>query len=153
MKNSIYNFKIKIDWSLINSISNIDRFDSEWSSIERREGQSLKQLKTIATIRSVGASNRIEGNKMTDEEIDLLLHEIDITKLVDRDSQEVVGYFETLDLIADSFNNIDISVSNIKGLHNSLMKHSQKDEWHRGDYKQLSNAVEEIGRASCRERV
>lgn len=142
MKNSIYNFKIKIDWSLINSISNIDCFDSEWSSIERREGQSLKQLKTIATIRSVGASNRIEGNKMTDEEIDLLLHEIDITKLVDRDSQEVVGYFETLDLIADSFNNIDISVSNIKGLHNSLMKHSQKDEWHRGDYKQLSNAVE-----------
>ena len=53
MKNSIYNFKIKIDWSLINSISNIDRLDSEWSSIERREGQSYKQLKTIATIRIV----------------------------------------------------------------------------------------------------
>lgn len=93
MKNSIYNFKIKIDWNLINSISNIDRFDSEWSSIERREGQSLKQLKTIATIRSVGASNRIEGNKMTDEEIDLLLHEIDITKLVDRDFAGGCGIF------------------------------------------------------------
>ncbi len=142
MKNRVYNFDIKIDWNLINFISNIDRFDSEWSAIERREGQSLKQLKTIATIRSVGASNRIEGNKMTDEEIDLLLHKIDISKLVDRDSQEVVGYFETLDLIAGSFNNINISASSIKSLHNSLMKHNQKDEWHRGDYKQFSNVVE-----------
>jgi hypothetical protein len=48
----------------------------------------------------VGASNRIEGNKMTNEEIDVLLKKIDITKLTDRDSQEVVGYFDTLDIVA-----------------------------------------------------
>jgi hypothetical protein len=32
-----------------------------------------KQLKSIATVRSVGASNRIESNRMTNEEIDVLL--------------------------------------------------------------------------------
>ena len=141
MENKVFNFKIKIDWDLINSLSEIDRFDSEWAAIERREGQSLKHLKAIATIRSVGASNRIEGNRMTDEEIDVLLKNVDITKLADRDSQEVVGYFDALDLVAENYENISASESNIKSLHNTLMKYSQKDEWHRGRYKAHTNAV------------
>ncbi len=45
-------------------------------------------------------------------------------------------------MIAENFNEIGISVSNIKSLHNLLLKHSQKDEWHRGDYKKLCNALE-----------
>ncbi|TXI35173.1 MAG: Fic family protein, partial [Niabella sp.] len=142
MDNEVYNFKLKIDWKLINLISEIDRFDANWTAIERREGQSLKELKSIATVRSVGASNRIEGNRMSDEEVDLLLQKIDITKLTDRDSQEVVGYFEVLDLISESYENISVTESHIKSLHNSLMKYSAKDEWHKGNYKLQSNAVE-----------
>ena len=142
MENSVYNFTINIDWKLINIISQIDRFDASWSAIERKEGQSLKELKLIATVRSVGASTRIEGSKMSDEEVDVLLQKIDITKLQERDAQEVVGYFETLDIIAESNNDIEITENNIKNLHNILMKHSQKDQWHKGNYKQHSNAVE-----------
>ncbi len=142
MDNEVYNFKLKIDWKLINLISEIDRFDANWTAIERREGQSLKELKSIATVRSVGASNRIEGNRMSDEEVDVLLQKIDITKLTDRDSQEVVGYFEVLDLISESYENISVTESHIKSLHNSLMKYSAKDEWHKGNYKLQSNAVE-----------
>lgn len=142
MENNVYDFKLNVDWKLINLISQIDRFDSQWTAIERKESQSLKQLKSIATVRSVGASTRIEGSRMTDEEIDILLQEIDITKLEDRDSQEVVGYFETLDTISDSFENIQISENSIKNLHNILMRYSQKDDWHKGDYKIHCNAVE-----------
>lgn len=142
MDNEVYNFKLKIDWKLINLISEIDRFDANWTAIERREGQSLKELKSIATVRSVGASNRIEGNRISDEEVDVLLQKIDITKLTDRDSQEVVGYFEVLDLISESYENISVTESHIKSLHNSLMKYSAKDEWHKGNYKLQSNAVE-----------
>jgi Fic family protein len=142
MDNVIYNFKLIIDWKLINLISEIDRFDAHWTNIERKEGPSLKELKNIATVRSVGASNRIEGNKMSDEEVDVLLQKIDFTKLIDRDSQEVVGYFEVLDLISKSYENINLTESHIKGLHNSLMKYSVKDEWHKGNFKTHSNAVE-----------
>jgi len=142
MNNEVYNFKLNIDWKLINLISEIDRFDANWTAIERKEGQSLKELKSIATVRSVGASNRIEGNRMSDEEVDVLLQKIDIAKLTDRDSQEVVGYFEVLDLITESYQNISLSESNLKSLHNSLMKYSAKDLWHKGNYKQHSNAVE-----------
>ena len=142
MNNEVYNFKLNIDWTLINLISEIDRFDANWTAVERKEGQSLKELKSIATVRSVGASNRIEGNKMSDEEVDVLLQKIDITKLTDRDSQEVVGYFEVLDLISESYENTSLSENHIKSLHNVLMKYSDKDQWHKGNYKQHSNAVE-----------
>jgi recombinational DNA repair protein RecT len=50
---------------------------------------------------------------MTNEEIDVLLKNIDITKLTDRDSQEVVGYFDVLDLISESYENITITENNI----------------------------------------
>lgn len=142
MSNNVYNFNIDIDWRLIGIISQIDRFDATWSSIEKREGQSLKQLKSIATVLSVGASTRIEGSKLTDEEVDLLLQNIDITKLEDRDSQEVVGYFETFDTISESYSEINITESNLKYLHNILMRFNKKDEWHKGEYKKHSNAVE-----------
>jgi len=142
MENSVHKFKIDLNWKLIGQISQIDRFDASWSSIEKKEGQSLKQLKSIATVKSVGASTRIEGSNMSDEEVEVLLKEIDITKLSDRDSQEVVGYFETLDIITESFKDIEIKENSIKNLHNILMKHSNKDEWHKGDYKQHTNAVE-----------
>lgn len=142
MENKVYIFKIDINWVLIGLISKIDRFDASWSSIEKREGQSLQQLKSISTVRSVGASTRMEGSKMSDAEVDVLLKNIDITKLEDRDSQEVVGYFNTLDLITESYQDINITESSIKNLHNILLKHSKKDSWHKGNYKQHSNAVE-----------
>jgi Fic family protein len=142
MNNEVYNFKLDIDWKLINLISEIDRFDANWTAIERKEGQNLKELKNIATVRSVGASNRIEGNRMSDEEVDVLLQKIDVTKLTDRDSQEVVGYFEVLDLISQSYENINLTESHIKSLHNSLMKYSAKDQWHKGNYKEHNNAAE-----------
>ena len=142
MGNLVHTFKLNIHWELISLISQIDRFDASWTSIEKREGQSLKQLKSIATVRSVGASTRIEGSKLSNEEVEVLLKEIDITKIEDRDSQEVIGYFETLDLISEFYNDLKINESGLKNLHNILLKYSKKDEWHKGDYKQHSNSVE-----------
>lgn len=138
----VHTLNIKIDWKLISIISKIDRFDAEWTSIEKKEGQSLKQLKAIATVRSVGASTRIEGSKMSNEEVDVLLSDFTIDKLEDRDAQEVAGYFEVLDLISESYDGIDITENTLKNLHNKLLKYSSKDEWHKGNYKQLSNSVE-----------
>ncbi len=142
MENNVYNFKVNLNWKLIEIISKIDRFDASWTTIERKEEQSLKQLKSIATVRSVGASTRIEGSKMSDEEIIVLLQNITISKLEERDAQEVVGYFNTFDIISQSFASIEISENSIKNLHNILLKQSKKDEWHKGNYKQHSNAVE-----------
>lgn len=140
----IHTLELDLDFNLFNQLSFIDRFSGEWSNIERREGQqSLKQLKSIATVQSVGASTRIEGSKMTNDEVRTLIFEnLKIDKLEDRDQQEVLGYFNTLDVISDSYQDIRISEGDIKNLHNLLMKFSEKDQWHKGDYKQHPNSVD-----------
>jgi Fic family protein len=138
----IYSFELDLNWLLINSLSNIDRFGGEWGSIVKREGRSLKQLKSVATVRSAGASTRIEGSKMSDDEVQALINNLNIEKLADRDEQEVLGYFEALDLISTAYHDIEISESSISSLHKVLMKYSTNDDWHRGDYKQHQNSVE-----------
>lgn len=142
MENKVHTFILTVDWELVNLISQIDRFDASWATIEKKEGQSLRQLKSFATVRSVGASTRIEGSKLSDNEVEVLLNNLDISKIKDRDTQEVIGYFETLDLITDSYPDISITENSIKSLHNLLLKYSDKDKWHKGNYKQHSNAVE-----------
>ena len=142
MENKVHTFILTVDWELVNLISQIDRFDASWATIEKKEGQSLRQLKSFATVRSVGASTRIEGSKLSDNEVEVLLNNLDISKINDRDTQEVIGYFETLNLITDSYPDISITENSIKSLHNLLLKYSDKDKWHKGNYKQHSNAVE-----------
>src|SRR5690554_6437657 len=141
-KISVHTINLNVDWQLIALISQIDRFDASWSAIERREGQSLKELKSIATVRGVGASTSIEGSKLTDEEVDILLKNMDFSKLQERDEQEVVGYYEALDIIDENFEEIPVTENGLKNLHSLLLKYSEKDRWHRGDYKQHSNAVQ-----------
>src|SRR5690606_32615401 len=58
-----------------------------------------------------------------------------------RDEQEVIGYYEVLELIYDHYTDIKLSESYLKQLHQTLLKHSHKDERHRGNYKHLSNKV------------
>ena len=54
----------------------------------------------------------------------------------------MAGYFEALDVISESYSGIWVSEGDIKNLHNILLKYSIKNKWHKGDYKQLANAVE-----------
>lgn len=142
MKECVYNFGVNIDWEMISRLSSLDRFDSAWETLADKDANQLRELKTIATIRSIGSSTRIEGSQMSNEQVEELLKNIKITKLESRDAQEVAGYFEALDIIYESFNEIQIRENDIKSLHNILLKHSTKDSWHKGDYKQMTNAVE-----------
>jgi len=137
-------FRLNIDFQILRLLSKIDRFGGEWLSIEKREGtQTLKQLKSIATVNSIGASTRIEGSKMTNDEVrEFVFNNLQKEKLTERDRQEVLGYFTVLDIISESYQDIEISENSLKNLHNLLMKFSDKDQWHKGNYKQNSNSVE-----------
>jgi Fic family protein len=141
MKVRIHKFTLELDWNLVGKLSAVDRFDAKWSAIERREGKSLKQLKEVATVKSVGASTRIEGSKLNDAQVQTLLQKISITKFEERDEQEVAGYFELLGEISNGFHEISISENSLKNLHNLLLKRCDKDQWHKGDFKQHSNSV------------
>ena len=137
--------KLNLDFianqKILKLIGNIDGFKGKWNITEVQENNYLKELRKIATIESIGSSTRIEGATMTDKEVQELLNDIKITKLKSRDEQEVIGYYEVLELIYENYNNIHLTESYIKQLHQLLLKYSSKDERHRGGYKHLSNKV------------
>ena len=135
------NFDFLTNQRIMQLIAAIDEYRGKWNIVEKRENRYLKELRRIATIESIGSSTRIEGATMTDEEIKQLLKDVKITKFKTRDEQEVIGYYEVLELIFDNFSEIPLSESYIKQLHQLLLKHSDKDERHRGFYKNLPNKV------------
>jgi Fic family protein len=135
------NFDFLTNQRVMQLIAAIDEYRGKWNVVEKRENRYLKELRQIATIESIGSSTRIEGATMTDEEVKQLLKDVKITKLETRDEQEVMGYYEVLELIFDNFSEIKLSENYIKQLHQLLLKHSTKDERHRGGYKNLSNKV------------
>ena len=142
MKYDIYNFQLDLQWKHLEFLRQIEKFELTWTSFQQRENSSLNQLKTLATIQSIGSSTRIEGSKLSNKQVQTLLENIDISQIEDRDSQEVIGYYNTLDIITENPNDVRISESTIKNLHNVLLKQSVKDQWHKGQYKQHSNAVQ-----------
>ncbi len=142
MSKEIYNFTIELSWKHLEILRQVEKFEILWSNFQQRESSSLYQLKTLATIQSIGSSTRIEGSKLSDKQVQTLLEKIDITQIEDRDSQEVVGYYNALDIITESPKELRLTESTIKNLHNELLKISDKDDWHRGQYKQYSNAVQ-----------
>lgn len=135
------NFDFVTNQRVLQLISYIDGFKGRWNITEKRENRYLKELRNIATIESIGSSTRIEGATLTDREVKELLKDIKITKLKTRDEQEVIGYYEVLELIYDNYSGIKLSESYIRQLHQILLKYSNKDERHRGAYKSLSNKV------------
>ncbi|MFA7445544.1 MAG: Fic family protein [Flavobacteriaceae bacterium] len=135
------NFDFATNQKIVQLIGYIDGFKGKWNIVENKENRYLKELRKIATIESIGSSTRIEGAALTDKEVQELLNDIKITKLKSRDEQEVIGYYEVLELIYDNYSNIRLSESYIKQLHQMLLKYSNKDERHRGTYKFLSNKV------------
>ena len=134
-------FDFKTNQKIIKKIAFIDSFKGKWTGLEVSESIYLKELKQIATIESIGSSTRIEGATMTNEEVKNLIESVKITSFKTRDEQEVFGYYEVLNLILDSFQEIEIKQNHIHHLHKSLLKESTKDLNHRGNYKQLSNKV------------
>lgn len=126
---------------IIKQLSVVDSFKGNWGAIELRHSKHLNELKKIATIESIGSSTRIEGATLTDAEVEKLLKSVKITKLTTREQQEVVGYYEALQIILDNYQDLELSERYIHQLHGILLNHSGKDQNHKGQYKTLSNQV------------
>ncbi len=126
-------------WLLLNQI---DELKGQWTGGAQLNPQALGRLKHSVLITSTGASTRIEGSKLSDDEVEKLMRGLSLQKLVDRDKQEVQGYYELLDNVLTSWQSIPFSESTIKHFHKELLKYGTKDERHRGEYKKIENRVE-----------
>ena len=122
-------------------IARIDEFKGAWRAMGTLAPERLSALRRVATIESIGSSTRIEGSKLTDREVDKLLSNLAIQSFETRDEQEVAGYAELMDLVYSSWQDIPLNENHVKQLHQILLRHSEKDSRHRGQYKTSSNSV------------
>ncbi|MFT5440941.1 MAG: Fic family protein [Alphaproteobacteria bacterium] len=126
---------------VVKLIAEIDEFKGRWDAFQALTPHRLNALRRIATIESVGSSTRIEGAKLTDAQVETLLANLKHTRFETRDEQEVAGYAEAMDFVFEAYADLGLTENHILQLHNILLRHSNKDERHRGDYKKLPNNV------------
>ena len=140
-----YNKRIKnIPQNLWAIINQIDELKGRWIGGAEINPQALGRLKRSVLVTSTGASTRIEGAKLSDEDIEKMMRGLSMQKFADRDKQEVQGYYELLNNVFNSAEKIPFLESSIQHLHKELLKYVEKDKLHRGKYKNTENRVEMI---------
>ena len=132
---------IQITPEILALISELDEFKGAWRALGTLAPDRLSALRRVATIESIGSSTRIEGSKLSDREVEKLLSNLEIKNFDTRDAQEVAGYADTMELVFASWNEITVTENHVKQLHRDLLKYSEKDAHHRGNYKTQSNSV------------
>ncbi len=128
-------------------ITQVDELKGRWIAGAQLSPQVLGRLKRSVLVTSTGASTRIEGAKLSDEDVEKLMRGISVQRFSDRDRQEVQGYYELLQNIFDSWKRISFSEGCIKHFHQELLKYVEKDKTHRGDYKKRENKVHMVNEA------
>jgi Fic family protein len=132
---------LQITTEILNLIAELDEFKGAWQALGTLAPERLSALRRVATIESIGSSTRIEGSKLSDREVERLLLNLEIKSFRTRDEQEVAGYAETMELIFQSWGEIALTENHVKQLHRDLLRHSEKDAHHRGNYKTQPNHV------------
>lgn len=132
---------LQITPELLSLIAQIDEFKGAWLALGTLAPERLSALRRVATIESIGSSTRIEGSKLSDREVEQLLGKLDVRKFETLDEQEVAGYADVMETVFQSWEDIPITENHIKQLHGDLLRFSEKDQRHRGEYKKLRNDV------------
>ena len=132
---------LQITTEILSLIARIDEFKGAWRALGSLAPDRLSAVRRVATIESIGSSTRIEGSKLTDREVKKLLSNLAIQSFETRDEQEVAGYAELMNLVFSSWREIPFNENHVKQLHQILLRHSEKDSRHRGQYKTNTNSV------------
>lgn len=132
---------LNITHELLGLIAEIDEFKGAWKALGSLAPERLLALRWVATIESIGSSTRIEGSKLSDSAVEKLLANLSIRSFATRDEQEVAGYAETMEQIFQSWEHISLTENYIRQLHRDVLRYSDKDERHRGNYKTSPNNV------------
>ncbi len=140
--NGRFDFRLKsIPQDIWLKIVQIESIKGKWDGSTKLNPQILGRLKKSVLVTSTGASTRIEGSKLSDEDVEKMLQEISIQKFSNRDEQEAQGYYELLQNVFNSWESLVFNENLIKHFHKELLKYVEKDVDHRGEYKKKENAV------------
>lgn len=128
--------------ALYAALAEIDAVKNSFRLTDALLPQTIDRLTQSVIVTSTGASNRIEGNRLSDQQVEALYRNLHIRRFRTRDEQEVAGYLEMLSRILESHADMPLSESLILALHRDMLRYSDKDERQRGAYKFGPNRVE-----------
>lgn len=126
---------------LVALLMEIEEFKGSWKAYGNLAPARLTELKRIATIESIGSSTRIEGANLSDAEVARIMAGLSTQSFRTRDEQEVAGYALLMNEIFESWEEMPLTENIIRQMHSLLMRKSDKDERHRGEYKHVENNV------------
>jgi Fic family protein len=90
---------LHITLEMLRLIAEVDEFKGAWLALGQLSPERLAILRRVATIESIGSSTRIEGNRLSDQEVEKLLGNLAIGSFTTRDEQEVAGYADTMEQV------------------------------------------------------
>lgn len=126
---------------MVQKIARIDELKGIWRGSAKLNPHILKQLKRSVIITSTGASTRIEGSRMSDEDVARLIRGLRTKPPKGRDAEEVAGYADLLGRIFDNHKTFKLTEGQILQFHEILLHFSSKDQTHKGKYKSSDNVV------------
>lgn len=126
---------------MLQKIARIDELKGLWRGSEKISPHVLRQLKASVIITSTGASTRIEGARMGDEEVARLIRGLKTNPPKGRDAEEVAGYADLLGRIFDNYKSLKLTEGQILQFHDILLRFPTKDRDHKGQYKSADNIV------------
>jgi len=142
MADTLNTKSVVIEPEMLDIVAELDEFKGAWRALSTLAPERLSALRLVATIESIGSSTRIEGSKLSDQDVEKLLSNVEIRSFETRDEQEVAGYASVMETIFASWSVLPLTENHVRQLHRDLLRYSTKDERHRGDYKKLDNHVE-----------
>lgn len=134
------------------NIAEIERFQGNWEKAARLKPATVSSLSKTSIITSSGASTRIEGAILTDQDVAQLLEKgCKITPLSSRSEREVSGYIIALNSIYAEHRQLALTERLIRELHQLLTENLSEETLpskQRGAYKDVPNDVVEIDEAT-----
>ena len=127
---------------LVRRIAELDEFKGQWLALRSLAPDRLLGLQRVATVESVASSTRIEGVTLTDEEVHALLRRVEVRSFASRDEEEVASCAALMELIFESWRDLELTENHVLQLHRVLLQHCSADEKHRGSYKTVPNSIE-----------
>ena len=139
--NKRFDKRIFLTPEIVQKIARIDEFKGLWRGSAKMSPHILKQLKASVIITSTGASTRIEGARMSDEDVARLIRGIKTKPPKGRDAEEVAGYADLLGRIFDNHKTFKLTEGYILQFHEIMLHFSTKDQGQKGKYKSTDNIV------------
>lgn len=133
--------RIAVTPEMLKKIARIDELKGLWRGSAKLNPHVLKRLRASVIITSTGASTRIEGSQMSDDDVARLIRGLKMDAPKGRDAEEVAGYADLLGRIFDNHDKLSLTEGIVLQFHEILLHFASKDQVQKGKYKSSDNIV------------